>query len=139
MKSTKKNKKSKFPIVMGIIWSIIIFIAFEITLSIYTYKEPYYKHASGLLEDLETEKYGKFAYDYMNQESSGLTIDKAPEFKYLAAVNHYIEAAGLLKVYEDCGDEERTQFYADKKEKYRKELKSYLRYTEDIDDFIENY
>lgn len=145
----QSKKKSAFPIIMGIIWSILIAIFVEITLSILTYEEPYYKHMDGCVSDLANGNYGQLCYDIMIQESNGLTLDKAPEYKDLMDINHYIEAVGMYKVYcdavENISDEadyfEDAPYYIEKTEYYLEKMHSlqdmkFIDFTVDIDDYM---
>lgn len=122
MNTTKQNKNSSFPVIMGIIWGIIISMSVWITVSILTYEIEPYRSNDLLLNSICSEAYGKLYNSLSYDLKDGLSVKKNPEYKEMIATAGYIEAAGQYRMYKENNMESKAAYYEKKMQDYRSDM-----------------
>lgn len=136
MNSGAKNKKSKFPIVMGIIWGGIIAVSIGVIVSIFSYDYDYFKNAESISSNIISEEYGTLFRDMNYRLEDGLTAEEHPEFAELIAVSHYYEACIQYHMFLNDNQTEKADYYYGKMQKAQKGLGQLQYLADKIDQFL---
>lgn len=136
MKSKDPNKKSKFPVFMGIIWGLMVVVGIMEAISIFSYKEPYYKRAESISNNIATREFGEMCMLLNNQISNGLNLKEAPEYSELLAVKAYVEAEGLYRMYAANDKPERAEYYYNKMQSAGEKLGRFAYLEDEMDRYF---
>ncbi len=134
-RSKNKSKRTVFPVLMGIIWGILIVVFILITKSIRTRTESYC-YLDGAVNCLANEEYGQFVRSVMIQRTSGLYDDKKPDMGVIDPISHYMEAAGMYKMYVQSGDVKKADYYRAKMNSCREKMGRYAECADWIDRYL---
>lgn len=135
-KKKNKNKKSLFPVVMGILWAGIVAMAIWILISIFTYKRPYYKYADEIADKISAEQFGELCSEISFQMDDGMTVENAPEYGKMMAIKHYVEASALYEAYLDNDQLDKAQIYQEKMEKALNSMGEFGYLEEKVENYL---
>ncbi len=141
MKSNGRNKqvkKSKFPIIIGVIWGFMVALFIGFTIDIYSYSEEYYKHAPTMVRYLGMEDYGRFCQNMNLQIEGGLTAEKEPLFTELLGIYDYLLAATQVDFYETMRNPEKVEYYSAQKDEALVRMGQFTYLQDKLDEYVES-
>jgi len=135
----KKNKSSNaYGIVLGILLTIILFLAISIVMSLCKgYQRKMYVTSADFDTNLNRGHYytvNNDVHHYM------VRLEEKPETygKYIA-ISDYIDDAMVYYAYQYAGNESKSNYYAEKMSKDRSNMKELTSAADEIDNIIKTY
>lgn len=136
MKPENKNKKSAFPIVLGIIWGILLALTAWVIIYVMTYENDINKNASTIANYVTEEQYGMVYRDVKYRMADGMTAENHPEYSELVGIAHYLEAAAQYRMYIEGGQPEKAKYYYDKMQNAVQELGDLKSIAYEIENYV---
>lgn len=122
MKSDKQNKKSIFPVIMGIIWGFLIVNSIFLVLSIYDYDDRFYAKAGDIASNITSEEFAQLSTSVGLQLNNGMTLEEEPEYTELVAIRNYFDSASQYHMYTEDNQTDKAQYYYNKMQESKKDL-----------------
>lgn len=134
---SKTVKKSKFAVIIGIIWGIVFAVAIIGVIYIFTgYRIRSYSNPKYVLERLAYREYGDVYERLLSVMEYDYEIETREEYTEMMALKDYIEAAGTYTLFAEENDTERAMKAKERMDEAYSRL-GLLSFTkEDIDEIV---